>query len=517
MSTRTSAGMFMVIAALITLVSFEAYGQQAKQPQVQAQPAAQTESNYLQKGQAHYENGEYEEALAALKEARIREPRSAAAAFYLGMTYKKMEDFAEAARNLREAVTLQPPVKEAFVELADAYYAVGKNDEALHALEVSEREGVEPAQTAFLRGLVLLKKKKYDEATASFEKARALDGKLAASADFQIATVYERQGKEAEALGRFRALAAADPGSSIGEMAQQQVDILTSKRQPAKTFHATADVQYQYDSNVVLKPDSAVTATISGMHDSATVVVAHADYAPEMPAPFGLKFQYALYLSEYQKLKSFNVQSHTIGVSPTYRIGNNTAHLQLNGNYTLVDNSGYLASMSAAPMFSFVTGEDQYAQASLRYQKNDFLIDPPAADEDRSGSDVAAGISWFKLVAGQKGYINLKYEVNKETTKGANWSYLGNKLHAAALYPVINRVQAMAGLEAYRQHFDKPNTSFDNASRTDMTYTANIQALYALTKAVDLHLQYMYIKDQSSIDVYRYSKNIAGLGLYAKF
>ena len=295
MSTRTSAGMFMVITALITMASSQAYGQQTKRPkapepqQVQAQPAVQKDS--LQSGRDHYQRGEYEEALKDLKEARAQNPQSAMAAYYLGMTFKKMEDFTEAARNLREAVALQPPVKEAFVELADAYYAIGKNDEALHALEVSEREGVEPAQSAFLRGLVLLKKKKYDEATASFEKAKALDQKLAASADYQIATVYERQGKEAEALNRFRALAAADPGSGIGEMAQQQADVLTSKRQPAKKFHATVDVQYQYDSNVVLKPDSAVTATISGKHDSAAVVAAHAEYAPELTAPYGLKLQ----------------------------------------------------------------------------------------------------------------------------------------------------------------------------------------------------------------------------------
>lgn len=517
MSTRASAGMFMVLAALITMASPQAYGQQAKQPQVRAQSASQKEPNYLQSGQAHYERGEYEEALRSLKEARAREPGSAKAAYYHGMTLKKMGDLAGAAQNLREAVTLQPPVKEAFVELADAYYAIGKNDEALHAIEVAEREGVEPAQTAFLRGLVLLKKKKFDEATASFEKAKSLDRTLAASADYQIATVYERQGKEAEALSRFRALAAADPGSSIGEMAQQQADVLTSKSQPAKRFRATVDVQYQYDSNVVLKPDSAVTATISGKHDSAAVVVGHAEYAPELTAPYGLKLQYALYLSQYQELKSFNVQSHTIGASPSYRIGNNTAHLQLNANYTLVDNAKYLSTLSAAPMFSFVTGEDQYAQASLRYQKNDFLIDPPTPDEDRSGNDVAAGISWFKLVAGQKGYVNLRYEANKEKTTGVNWSYLGNKLYAAALYPVGNRVQAMLGLEAYDQKFDNPNTSFQNAKRKDITYTANIQGMYAITRVVDLHLQYMYIKDHSSIDVYGYHKNIVGLGLYAKF
>jgi tetratricopeptide (TPR) repeat protein len=475
------------------------------------------ELNYLEKGQALYRRGEYEEALEDFKEARAREPQSAMVAYYLGLTFKKMENFNEAVRNFREAVTLQPQVKEAFVELADVYYAIEKNDEALHALEVAEREGVEPAQTAFLRGLVLLKKSRFDEAAAAFEKSKALDPKLAASADFQIATVYERQGKRAEAINRFRALAAADPESSVGEMAQQQADVLTLKRRPAKRFHATADVQYQYDSNVVLKPDSSVTATISGKRDSAAVVAARAEYEPELTAPYGLKLQYALYLSEYRELKNFNVQSHTLGASPAYRIGNNTAQLQLNGNYTLVDNAKYLRFLSAAPVYSFVTGEDQYAQASLRYQKNDFLAAPPTPDEDRSGNDVAAGISWFRLVAGQKGYVNLKYELNKDKTTGVNWSYLGNKLYAAALYPVSERIRVMMGLEAYDQNFDNPNTSFQNQKRKDRTYTANIQGLYEITRAVDLHLQYMYIKERSTIDVYGYHKDIVGLGLYAKF
>ena len=165
-----------------------------------AQPAA-PEPDYMLQGTTNFRQGNYEEALDDLTKARLKDPRSAIAAYYLGATLKKMQQYSKALPNLMEAVTLQPPVKEAYPELADVYYVLGKNDEALKALESAEREGVDPAQTAYLKGLVLMKKRSFKESEASLEKARTLDPKLSSAVDYQIALIYHRQGKQAEAPG----------------------------------------------------------------------------------------------------------------------------------------------------------------------------------------------------------------------------------------------------------------------------------------------------------------------------
>jgi tetratricopeptide (TPR) repeat protein len=486
------------------------------QPAAAGQPAA-PQPDYMLQGTMNFRLGNYEEALDDLTKARLKDPQSSVAAFYLGATLKKMQQYSKALPHLVEAVTLQPAVKEAYPELADVYYVLGKNDEALKALESAEREGVEPAQTAYLKGLVLIKKRSYTEGEASLEKARTLDPKLSSAVDYQIAMIYHRQGKQAEALDRFNAVAAKDPESDVGQMAKQQADALSKLLQARRQFSAVVSAQYQYDSNVILKPNNAPSAVaISNQSDNALVVTAQAEYAPVLPAPYSLKLQYALYASKYQKLTDYDVMSNTFAITPGMALGGGSLSAPLSYNMTTLNGNDYLKAFGLAPVYVFTPAEGQQAQAVVRYQQFDFQYPVTLPDENRDSTDIAMGISWYWLIAQQKGYLNARYEIDRNDATGKNWSYLGNKIDAAVLYPMGDALRLSLELEAYFQTYENVNTSF-NVKRKDTTVTATAQALYALTRNVEAYLQYMYMKDDSNIDVYAFSKNVIGIGLYARF
>ena len=484
---------------------------------VAAPPVPVQEQDLLLRGAANYRQGNYEEALVDLEKVRARNPQSAIAAYYLGATLKKMQLYSKAVSHLKDAVTLQPAVNQAFLELADDYYALGRIDEALHALEVAEKEGTDPGQAAYLKGLVLMKKRNFDEARASFEKAKSLDEALAPSADFQIATIYHRLGKQAEARDLFASVADRSPDSAAGYMARQQADALAARMETKHAFNAVVNVQEQYDSNVLLKPDDSSVATdITGEADMSTVVSVHAGYALPLDLPYGVKIQYDYYLNTHQKLKTHDVQGHTIGVAPSYRIGENTLSLPISYGSWQVDKADYLKTTSLAPAYAFVTGEDQYAQASLKYVQKDYLSEPPFPEDDRDATGIGAGISWFRLIEKQKGFINVKYELDKEDAKGSNWSYLGHKLAAGILYPATSRVKLALGLEEYLQRYANTDTVF-NVARDDKTMTLTAQAFYTLFSQVELQFLFVYMKDSSNIPAYAFSKNIEAIGLYARF
>ncbi|MEK6742178.1 MAG: tetratricopeptide repeat protein [Nitrospirota bacterium] len=488
------------------------------QPEVaQPAPPPAPEPDLMLQGTLNFRLGNYEEALADLTKARIKDPRSAAAAYYLGATLKKMQQYTKARPHLMEAVTLQPIAKEAYLDLADVYFVLGKNDEALKALEASEREGVEPSQTAFLKGLVFMKKRGYAEAEAALEKAKSLDPKLGAAVDFQIATIYHRQGKQAEARDRFAAVAAKDPGSDVGQMAKQQADALSKRMQTGERFQATVSAQYQFDSNVILKPENAPSAaSISNQSDTALVVAVRAEYAPVLQGPYSMKLQYALYQSMYQDLKAYDVQSNTFGIAPGYAFGDSSVLVPVSYNMTTVNGKDYLKAVALAPVTIFTPAEGQQAQASLRYLQKDFQYTVVLPDENRDSTDLGAVLSWYWLFAQQKGFVNAKYEINQENATGKNWSYLGNKFSVGTLYPATDVLKFALGLEAYLQSFANTNTSF-NMKRQDTTVTLTVQALYRVWRNIDAQMQYVYMKDDSNIPVYAYNKNIVGIGLYAKF
>jgi TolA-binding protein len=491
----------------------------ATPPPSQEQPPAVDDQDVLLQGANNYRQGNYEEAFDLLVKARARDPKSSVAAYYLGATLKRMQRFNDAIPHLRDAVTLQPPVDQAFLELADAYYAVDRTDEALHALAVSERQGIEPGQTAFLKGLVYAKKRKHADAVVFLEKAKAIDSKLTVAADVQIAMIYQRLGRQTEARDLFQSVADKDPDSEAGLMARQQADDLTARLNKKFTFTVTANAQEQYDSNVLLKPDSASSATdISGKSDTSTALSLRAEYIPVVRAPYGRKFLYNAYLNAYRKLKTYDIQSHTLGATFIRQMGENSASLPIMFNYTLLDNSKYLQALALTPTFTFVTGEDQYAQAQIKYQKKNYASAPMNADEDRNSYDAGAGLSWFHLIAEQKGFLSFKYEFNREAADGANWSYMGNKIGAGALVPCPSqdRLKLALNLEAFRQNFDKINT-FYGLQRTDTSYTGSAQLLYKLTRTVDAQLMYIAMNTDSTIPVYEYHKSIVSVGLNARF
>lgn len=458
---RRTANDTVAIAAVLLLTATAAVAQAqeapssalATQPTItqpaEPVPQAVQEPDLMLQGTMNFRLGNYEEALDELTRARIKDPRSPVAAYYLGATLKKMQQYGKALPNLMEAVTLQPIAKEAYLDLADVYYVLGKNEEALKALDLSEKEGIEPAQTTFLKGLVLMKQRKYAESAASFEKARSLDPKLENAADFQIATILHRQGKQAEARDLFSTVAARDPDSDTGQMAKQQAEALSKRMQTGERFQAVVSAQYQYDSNVILKPDSAATASsISNQSDTALVMAVRAEYAPVVPGAYTLKLQYALYQSMYQKLSTYDVQSHTIGIAPGSAFGDSSVLVPLSYNMTTVDGKDYLTAITLAPVYIFTPTEGRQAQASLKYQQKDFQSMVAIPDENRDSTDIGAGLSWYWLFDQQKGFVNAKYELNQENATGANWSYLGNKFSAGALYPATDALKLAVGLDA---------------------------------------------------------------------
>lgn len=187
-----------------------------EQVEVKAEPQTETiadKPDYLKQGTANLKDENYEEAVDDLKKAREDDPNSSIAAFYLGVAYKKIQDYKEARVHLKDAITLSPAVKEAVMELADVSYQLGNMDEALETLEIAEREEIAPAQTAFLKGLVLLKKRKNNEAIESFKKSKATDNKLATSADYQIGVANLQEGRLSEAKDVFKEIVVRDPNA----------------------------------------------------------------------------------------------------------------------------------------------------------------------------------------------------------------------------------------------------------------------------------------------------------------
>src|SRR3989337_1374987 len=125
----------------------------------------------LNQGIADLKAENYEEAVASLLKARENDPSSSIAAYYLGLAYKQQQEYKEAIIHLKDAVTLRPGVKDGFLDLAELYYYTGQTEESLKQLGFAEEKNVRPAQTAFMKGLVLMRLERNKEAMEAFRNA----------------------------------------------------------------------------------------------------------------------------------------------------------------------------------------------------------------------------------------------------------------------------------------------------------------------------------------------------------
>jgi tetratricopeptide (TPR) repeat protein len=471
----------------------------------------------LEQGIAQYKHENYDEALTLLKKAKEEDPKSTLAAYYLGLTYKQLQDYKAAVPHLRDAVTLSPKIKGALIELIDCLYQLGQLEEAKTWIGEAEAEAIRPAQTSFLKGLVLVKDGKEEDAIAAFENAKSLDKSMTQACDYQIGICYLKTKKFVDARKAFKEVALLDPGSNMANFANEYMDAITKREEAMKPLKLSVGVAWQYDDNVILKPsDSSIAANISDKGDSREVYTAKGEYEHRFTDMFGLKGIYSLYYSKQNDLGFYDVMSNNFVLQPNVYFRNSLLSFPAGYTHTIVNDKAYLSSPNANGIYNFMVGNSNMGQLFIRYQYKDYLWDPSTTDEDRTSNDLGGGCGWYLFYAKNKGFLNVRYALNGEDAKGSNWDYLGNRATVTLLHPVIDKLNATVSGDIYVQNFSHTHTIFQK-KRNDTTYTVSALLAYKFFKESAIQLQYTYVKDSSNISVYDYSRNIYSVGVEFKF
>ena len=474
-------------------------------------------SEIIEKGIGQYKHENYDEAEITLKQARKENPKSTLAAYYLGLTYKQMQNYKKAVKNLRDAVTHSPKIKGALIELIDSLYQIGKLDEAKKWIKEAENEGIRPAQTAFLKGLVLLKDEDTQGAIAAFENAKELDKSMTQPCDYQIGMASLKARKYSDARRAFEQVVIEDPSSYMANFASEYMDAIEKKEEAAKPLKLSFGVAWQYDDNVILKPsDTALAANIADKADSREVYTGKAEFSKRLGDSFGLKAQYMMYIAKQNDLGFYDVFSNTVVLQPSIYLGNGFFTFPTSYNHTSVNDKAYLSTPSTSGIYSFMVGKSTMGQLYVKYRYKNYLWTPSTTDEDRDGNDLGFGLGWYFFYAKNKGYLNLRYGVNNEWTEGNNWEYTGNRFNATLLVPVLDPLKVTVSSDFFVQEFWHTNTVFD-IKRRDRVFTVSSLVAYKIYKDSEIQFQYTYIRDRSNINVYEYSRNIFSVGLEVKF
>ena len=471
----------------------------------------------LEKGIEEYKAENYEEAVDILLAVRYEQPASSIAAFYLGLTYKQMREYKLAERNLREAVTLSPPVKDAYLELAEVLYTLDALKEAKEWVAKSEQEGIKPAHAAFLKGLIFLKEGKSDDAIQAFQNAKKLDQSFSQPADFQIAAAYVQKQRFDEARKSLHTIQDIDPMSDLASFSKEYEKALSRTLAQYKPWQFRVGVAYQFDDNVVLKPGTDVGVDISGEEDSSIVSTLSVLYSPLLNGPFSLRCHYDLYNNMYFHTTSHNLFTQAVSVVPGYTIKNSLLSLPLSYAYLWVEGDPYMSLLTMKPTLQTAIAPNHIGQFTIGYDKRELIEGALDRDEDRDGDVFNASAGYIRLFREGKGAFNIIYEFSNDDTDGKNWANTGNRFIISCLIPdLIKKTSLVLAGDIFLQEYKNTHTVFEK-KRKDETYTVSATAIAEVVKALYLNLQYSYIRADSNISVYDYDRNIYTMGFEYRF
>ena len=492
----------------------------------------------LEEGIRQYQQENYEEAVDVLTKVRETNRNSSSAAFFLGMAYKQVMNYPDAVVNLQDAVTLSPPIKEALVELIDALYQTDKLDDAKKWLAVAEKEGISPARTAFLKGLIFAKANDNTSAISAFEQAKKIDPTLSQAAEFQIGVSYLKDRNLNKAKERFQAVVQHDPLSDLAAFARQYQSVLEQAIYQEKPLRVTMGLMAGYDTNMLSKPLESAAAT--NITDEKAMVLASSvrlDYAPRLTGPWLFNGQMAV----ASTVNSNHTHSHdsfanTISIAPGYNFGRFTVNLTTSFTSALLrtdpdltpdpDSSPgykkYLDYLTYGPTLRVMVNQNNILEVFGGYDKKGYYnqkITNPESVRDSGGPRTY--VSWIWLFK-ENAFFNLRYDYNYEHTDGIWWENENSRATANLSIPLFSaetakrtgqlNLQVTAGASWQNYKYEQPYIDDQGnsgmAARKDNSYTGSIGTNWAFSRYASFIVQYTRTKNNSNIPIYSYERDL---------
>ncbi len=149
-------------------------------------------------------------ALVFFEEAVKADPQNDAAYAQMGAIYDTKGINDKAIINYEKAISINSEYSTIYAPLAMAYYEKGEIAKADGYLAQSERAGIDNAESKFLRGLLLSKQNKDEEAIAAFDRTVAFDSRFA-PAYYYKGQALDRLGRQDQSVAAYKSSLEIDP------------------------------------------------------------------------------------------------------------------------------------------------------------------------------------------------------------------------------------------------------------------------------------------------------------------
>ena len=136
------------------------------------------------------------------------------------------------------------------------------------------------------------------------------------------------------------------------------------------------------------------------------------------------------------------------------------------------------------------------------------------SQDDRSGRYVGGSLAYYYFIKNQTGYFQARFSYTHDFTAGSNWENNSYSLGLSSLYPINSglRVRGFVDLtlQDYVHDFFNGNPFDMNPPRRDRILITGLEITKDIYKGLEFNAHYYFIRDNSNVSIYNYSRHIVG-------
>jgi tetratricopeptide (TPR) repeat protein len=465
--------------------------------------------------------GEYEKALERFQRAAEKAPDDPEVHYYLGLASSRLGDYRSAITAFERVVELDPERRKVRYEFGMAYFLTEDYPKAMTWLKRARKDDPTNALVLLYLGATYQQMGRHRGSVRYLRKE--LDPKVGQFSEFYLAMAYMGMGRGKKAVETLQTCIDMDPTSDVAAMAQEYVGKVPEEAKPKKRWNVSGTLSFQYDDNVVLKPEGLTTAeVITNESDYRGVGFFWGKFLFLRGDPWLVGVEYSLYQSVHTRLHDYDVTNNAPSIYGGYQddVAGFPYKVQVEYEYqhTLLDNTRYLARHSGIFSLDFSEAPFLLTQLTYRAQKKHYYNQGIAlkTPEDRNAFNHMAGLTQYLFFWEKTRHIYGGYFFDTDDADGSNWDYKGHLASAGFYTPLIYGIGLRAKGEYYWQNFDNVNTIFLE-KRKDREWTVHVSLDRDFLKYLNLSAYYVHQNHNSNIDAYEYDRNIYFVSITGRF
>ncbi|MBW1780813.1 MAG: tetratricopeptide repeat protein [Deltaproteobacteria bacterium] len=497
--------------------------------------------NYFADGVEALDVQDFADAATSFKKAIQMEPSNLEFQYYLAVTYVRLKKDAEALEIFESLIKKDPKnYFKAYFDISALYSRQGAYQKALDTLDIAEKIDPNSARVFLEKGYVYKNLKDYDQAIASFNRAKELDPKETQLAYYMIGAVdLEREAFENADLMFKKAIDVA-PKTPLAQSARQTLPVVEQAAWARKPWYLITALNWGYDDNVPRDPLGEITGgPLSrglGVGDQFETFFLTNGYKFLNRKDMEIGAGYSVFSIGYRDWTENNVTSlspHAYfqgSFDPVYfRFQYDFSYFYAGGKkqafnppvyLTFGNNSSPKLRMhNFMPTISIIEPYGLRSDISLSYQIKDYL-DGVTADASRYGADITQSYK----IPGTECYPRVGYRHAYEQSGDTSSVYRYNEFFAGFSTPIYWGITGDLSFSYMRT--DYPEFGPFTIKRLDQTYTIGVIINRYLIERLLLTFNYLHIRNDSDYvspfpnenkDPYTFEKNMYILSITYTF